>query len=664
MEKSWFGDAIRAIIAQLDKVVYGLISIFYDIILKLAEINVFKEGAVEDTATRLYTLIGLFMLFKVSFSFINYIINPDSLNDKEKGGGNLLKHIIISFVMIIITPFCFNFLTEAQSAILTDQIIPNFILGTNWKEGSGNTFKISEECPNKVQITDSGDYIALMAISPFYQLETETGFDQAKKEEVISSTNYCSATKVKELLSGDIYKAGKKDGLYTVNYSIFISTVVGVIVALLFLNFCMDVAVRAIKLGFLEIISPIPIISYIDPSKSASSMFKKWLSEVGRTWASLFIRLISVFFAIFIISNINYDTITEDNSWYISLFIIIGALIFAKQLPKLIENILGIKLDGGFQLNPLKKVSNQALGGKLLTGAAVAGGGLALGALAQGTSNVVNFGRSRHNLNKQINDLAGSTRPEDIEKRNKLQSQLNNMGARRLFATTVGGLGGGAMRGLQSGYSTGQKGSANVFKNVKSDLQKGNTARNNREAIRNYNAEVERTGTGEKYGWFERNVTENLDKAFGVKNDEAGYGYYDKKISELERKISDNNDKESAIRTGISNYCTNNGVDQFLVEELHKMTKGNASNASDMIAAINSLSTESKTEFLNTYNLNNLSTADFNSKIQSIYSTYDSNLRSSFNNVDRINASTKEMKAQKKQYSEIANTKKSIGNKK
>ena len=42
-----------------------------------------------------------------------------------------------------------------------------------------------------------------------------------------------------------------------------------------------------------------------------------------------------------------------------------------------ISFLVGIKLDGGFQLNPLKKVSNQALGGKLLTGAAVAGGGLA-----------------------------------------------------------------------------------------------------------------------------------------------------------------------------------------------------------------------------------------------------------------------------------------------
>lgn len=402
MEKSWFGDAIRAIIAQLDKVIYALISVFYDIIIKLAEINVFKEGAFEETASRLYTLIGLFMLFKVSFSFINYIINPDSLNDKEKGGGNLIKHIVVSFVMIIITPFCFNLLTEAQSAILKDQIIPNFILGTNWEEGSGNTFKISEDCPNGVQITNVGDYIALMTIFPFYQLETEEGYDQSKREELISNSNYCSATKVKELLNGDIYKSGKKDGLYTVSYNIFISTAVGVVVALLFLGYCMDVSVRAIKLGFLEIISPIPIISYIDPGKSASGMFKKWLSEVGRTWASLFIRLIAVFFAIFIISNIDYGNITGDNSWYITLFIIIGALIFAKQLPKLIENILGIKLDGGFQLNPLKKVSSEALGGKIATAGLVAGGVGAAGAIAAGRNKFKAYRDTGHGMLSSI----------------------------------------------------------------------------------------------------------------------------------------------------------------------------------------------------------------------------------------------------------------------
>lgn len=401
MEKSWFGDAIRAIIAQLDKVVYALISVFYDIILELAEVPIFKEGAIEDTATRLYTLIGLFMLFKVSFSFINYIINPDSLNDKEKGGGNLIKHIVISFIMIIVTPFCFNFLAEVQSAILKDQIIPNFILGTNWEEGSSNTFKISEECPNGVQVQHAGDYIALMSFSPFYQLETEAGVVQSKKEELISDSNYCSATKVKELLSSDIYKSGKEDKLYTVNYSIVISTAVGIVVALLFLGFCMDVAVRAIKLGFLEIISPIPIISYIDPSKSTSGMFSKWLSEVGRTWASLFIRLVAVFFAIFIISNINYGTI-KDNKWYVSLFIIIGALMFAKQLPKLIENILGIKLDGGFQLNPLKKVSNQALGGKIATAGLVAGGVGAVGAVAAGRNKFKAYRDTGHGMFSSI----------------------------------------------------------------------------------------------------------------------------------------------------------------------------------------------------------------------------------------------------------------------
>ena len=42
---------------------------------------------------------------------------------------------------------------------------------------------------------------------------------------------------------------------------------------------------------------------------------------------------------------------------------------FAKQFPKILEG-LGIKLDGGFTLNPLKKIENDALGGKAISKAA------------------------------------------------------------------------------------------------------------------------------------------------------------------------------------------------------------------------------------------------------------------------------------------------------
>ena len=57
-----------------------------------------------------------------------------------------------------------------------------------------------------------------------------------------------------------------------------------------------------------------------------------------------------------------------------------------------------------------------------MTGAAVAGGGLALGALAQGTSNVVNFeGLDIISIN---NYQLEAIEPRRYRKRNKLQSQL------------------------------------------------------------------------------------------------------------------------------------------------------------------------------------------------------------------------------------------------
>ena len=40
----------------------------------------------------------------------------------------------------------------------------------------------------------------------------------------------------------------------------------------------------------------------------------------------------------------------------------------------------------------------------------------------------------------------------------------------------------------------------------------------------------------------DRNVVENLDKVSGVKNSYGGYGYYNDKISDLQRKIENNNE--------------------------------------------------------------------------------------------------------------------------
>ena len=167
--------------------------------------------------------------------------------------------------------------------------------------------------------------------------------------------------------------ASDKDKNYIMDYQWLISTVVGVIILLLLVTYCMDIAVRSIKLAFLQLIAPIPVISYIDPKSGKDGLFKKWYETCFKTYLSLFIRLLVIYLAVYIISIVSdlqfVDVITGEyqTGLLIKVFIIIGALMFAKQLPEILKG-LGIKLDGDgkFTLNPLRKVENQAIGGKYL----------------------------------------------------------------------------------------------------------------------------------------------------------------------------------------------------------------------------------------------------------------------------------------------------------
>ena len=133
-----------------------------------------------------------------------------------------------------------------------------------------------------------------------------------------------------------------------------------------------------------------PIISYVDPKSGKDGMFKKWTHEVVKTWASLFVRLATIYFAIYVIELVgNSNLLNESHGVWVTLFLIIGALMFAKQAPKLIEDIFGIKFDG-LALSPVKKFKKEALGGEALAkvpgkvgaaaiGGAVAGAGFAIG---------------------------------------------------------------------------------------------------------------------------------------------------------------------------------------------------------------------------------------------------------------------------------------------
>ena len=171
-----------------------------------------------------------------------------------------------------------------------------------------------------------------------------------------------------------------------------------------------------------------------------------------------------------------YDVVTGQiisGGFLLKVFMLIGVLMFAKQMPKILEG-LGLKIDGsGFTLNPLKKVENEALGGKRLMGAA--------GAMV----------------------AAGADRGA------RMAFAPNNKERLKALMGTPMGIAGAAARGFGSnaGYSGGKKAQANVNRRLRESRIKGLSQR---EAYLDY--------LGSKYGLD--NATLEPEAYYQAQNDE------------------------------------------------------------------------------------------------------------------------------------------------
>ncbi|MBO5095523.1 MAG: hypothetical protein J6B98_01445 [Bacilli bacterium] len=349
-------DLLRNIFFGLDKIVYWFIQVVYTIFMEIANTTIFSNEIFNEFENKVYALLGIFMLFKVSFSVLSYIVNPDEFTDKSKGMNKLITNILISLVLIIGVPIIFTQAMEIQQIILKDDVIPKL-----FSSAEAQIYISSQD-------SDDGSDMALWAFSAFYSPETDFN-------------------SLSEIFRDDVNRRNANETDYAVEYYWFLSTVAGVVIALLLISFCFDVALRSIKLGFLQMIAPIPIISRIDPKKG-NEIFNKWVKNCISTYLDLFIRLAGIFFAIYIIKLIKQsgftDVVTGESATHTYtkltfVFIIMGALMFAKQLPKLIKDITGFDMGGGnFTLNPWKKINQVPLVGKaasLLT--AAAGGAIA-----------------------------------------------------------------------------------------------------------------------------------------------------------------------------------------------------------------------------------------------------------------------------------------------
>lgn len=343
---------IRLLFSWIDYVVFNFVSILMQAIFDIANFSL-SESIFNKIIDRVYLILGIFMLFKITISLLTYLVNPDKISDKENGIGKLSMRVVLVLVMLVMLPSAFQLLNDVQNALLPT--IPRLILEPNNIENSTN------------QISNIGRNIATSVFSSFFSDNPDcTGIKGESATIYISKGVPATEDQIKTMDALKYYRdnsamkcqiSGNSD-VYQYEYTPIISTIAGGFMCYVLIGICITVAVRMFKMMILRMIAPIPIISYVDPKSSKDGAFSKWVKTLSTTWLELFINLGILYLIVFCIDKLLLDTGSELLSAikgfgfirgsFFTIFVIMGLFAFAKQAPKFIMDALGIKSQGNF----------------------------------------------------------------------------------------------------------------------------------------------------------------------------------------------------------------------------------------------------------------------------------------------------------------------------
>lgn len=352
---AWASNIFYGILLTIDYVIYLAINICYQLFEVVSEIEVFSAENVGEISRRIYTIIGIVMLFVFAYNIILAIVDPDSFSKGEKSVKNIIQNTIISVILVTLFPLMCEYMQTFQNHIVDNNTIGNLIMGST----AGN------------KDTSSALNVSVTIFTAFYHPLNENGEPVTLVECANSSAKLCSAyTKLAEGATSNMIGLHKFmldddliNGIYDddMEYLFPLSTIAGVVAAYLFLSFSLDLGVRAAKLGALKLIAPIPIFLRI--TKPKGGQFDKWFSEFIKTYLQVFERILIINFAMLLISFVSKAEITITEESDISILIkavavvvvILGILKFAKDAPKLIEDIFSVKIP---QMSLKKKLND------------------------------------------------------------------------------------------------------------------------------------------------------------------------------------------------------------------------------------------------------------------------------------------------------------------
>ena len=408
-------DALRSVAAALDSLIYQVVSFLYKLFFFVSSTEIFQNDAVKNVSKNFQLLVAVVVMFSLSISLVNYIVNPDNMKSGKVPASKLVTKVITSLILLLTINIVFATAYRLQNAIIENNFVGKLILGDKAQsfdvESMGMSFSKSilsafiTDNPNK-----SGSV-------PQYNIQNANDlFNNILTKE--SQFHYLT----------DFINDKDDQGEYILNYNA-LSIPVGLFIGYILLTYVVGVGVRTVQLFYLQVIAPVPILFYVLPN--GDDKLKKWTQQCITTYLDLFIRHLIIYLTIFLCSNLLSSDgrliipsgADEYKNWII-LALVIAIMLFAKKAPDLIKELFPAtsKASGDFGLNLGKQFKGTAAGAVL--GAGVGGiAGAATGLLSGGGIGgmIGGFNRGAYGglTGKKLSDTMSKTKQYGNMRRNQ-----------------------------------------------------------------------------------------------------------------------------------------------------------------------------------------------------------------------------------------------------
>ena len=523
-------DMVNSVMLNINLAIYNLIVFLYNLFEVIATADFLNNELIQGIYQRVGLVLGLFMIFKLTFSLIQALINPS--DDKIKGTTKMITRIIIVVVLLGSTNLIFTEARNLQNNLLVkDNIIAKVILGRNDNPDDNFGTRLAAETfftfftdnePLYIDNKNSEEFARIISIDcvsgPGTQ-DDEYNCMNLFKMQVVNSNNLDLTKNIVNARTSD--EGTFSAGAHYIEFNWLICLAVGLFMVYILISYCFAIGVRTVQLAFLELIAPIPIISYISPKDETA--FNKWVKMCITTFIDVFIRVAIIYFIVFMIKgvlNSDIDSLligsasysdekqafVAENLLWIKIVLFLALLMFAKKAPDLIHEMFPKTTSSiGFGLSMKERFKNM-VGAGIVAGTVGAAGAAALGAAGAAAGNAY-------------------------------YGYKNGRGVVGTLKSSLAGAVSGGLRGAKAGFQNGIKGGAfGIGKAGLSGIQGASMARNQRD-----------DKFGMKYGWGDK-LKDQLAQTTGQRQKFGATGKIGGEIKELENNMAN---RQSAIESGL-----------------------------------------------------------------------------------------------------------------